>query len=115
MAISCQNRADARWICDAGSDELTRNGQPALLTSRTSFTVADASQIGRSVKLVRDVSDAGLVAVPETKRIFSGRGSKERQFLLQIVRVIGCRDGNGDLFTIPDNGDWHVLVGGQKK
>ena len=61
------------------------------------------------------MSHAGLIAVPETKRIFSGRGSKEWQFLLQIVRMIGCRDGNGDLYAISDNSDWHIHVGGQEK
>ena len=58
----------------------------------------------------------GLVAIPETQRIFSGRGSsKEWQPLLQISGMFGCRDGNSDLFTISENSDWHILVGGQEK
>ena len=57
-----------------------------------------------------------LVAIPEAQRIFSGRGSgKEWQPLLQIGGMIGCRDGNSDLFTISENSDWHILVGGQEK
>src|SRR5271165_1116133 len=58
----------------------------------------------------------GLVAIPEAQRIFSGRGSgKEWQPLLQISGMIGGRDDNSDLFTISENSDWHILVGGQEK
>jgi hypothetical protein len=56
-----------------------------------------------------------LIAGPEALRIFPVCRGKERKFLLEISGMLGCSHGNGDLLSIPENGDWDIFVSSQKE
>jgi hypothetical protein len=57
----------------------------------------------------------GLIAIPEALRFFSVRGGKERDLFLQVGGMLARGDGHRDFFSIPENGDCDIFVGGQKK
>ena len=62
---------------------------------------------------LRDSRDfCGLVAVSEASRLFSIRRSEEWEFLLKVGGMFGRSDGHRDLFSISEDGNWDVFVGG---
>ena len=53
-----------------------------------------------------------LVAAPEAARFFSVRRGKKWEFLLEIGGMLACGNGHLDFFSISEDGNWDVLVGG---
>jgi hypothetical protein len=48
-------------------------------------------------------------------RIVPVRRGEEGELLLEILGMFGRGDGHRDLFSISENGDRYIFVGGQKK
>jgi hypothetical protein len=86
LARNCMNRRHLRQTCDVGNADFDRK-----------WTATP------------------LIAGPEALAVFSVRRRKERELLLKIGGMLSRGDGHRDFFSIPQNGDWNVFVGGQKK
>jgi len=56
-----------------------------------------------------------LIAGPEALSLLPVRRGKKRELLLEIRGMLSRGDSHRDFFAIPEDGNWNIFVGCQKK